>query len=543
VQLVPTLSILRETDRSKLSYPDATSFSYSPSDVPLIAFPYLNGTPYPTNPFSSPYRGHWNLTELSGYPGMAVLVLAGAGLGALSRDRRAIALVVVGGATLLMALGATTPVGRVLYHVPLFSQFRAWARYVVVTDLVLALLAAYGVAALRSESAITRRAAVRRAGIVAAIVVGAAAILPVIHRLHPAMAGGRARVFALAVPALAAVTGAAGALLLSRGRSLGRVAAVGLVAVVALDGTFTFGWFYEWRTHTASIAAMTSTFSRANPTPWGRVGDAPGGIDRWVYASSDLAPTGLYVDPTDVKGMRSVNGFDPLAPRRYIRAVGDMVYYGVLQKPDDLWRPGSALLDVLRVSTVLVNPASTNPPPPPETALGPGRPVAGLPLVRYDYRPRLADTYLVGSVERRPLADILRAVSGKSSFAPDSTALVEDSCRVCSAARTPGPAGTVTTSRWHTQDVRVDLHADRAAMLVVSQAWFPGWQASVDGHAAPVVRVDGVVQGVPVPAGRHRVALRYQAPGVRAGAAVSALSVVLLAGWALVARRRSGVSR
>ncbi|MCU1447933.1 MAG: hypothetical protein JWP02_103, partial [Acidimicrobiales bacterium] len=370
VQLVPTLSILRETDRSKLSYADATSFSYMPSDVPLIAFPYLNGAPYPTNPFSSPYRGHWNLTELSGYPGMAVLALAGAGLGALRRDRRSVALVAVGATTLLMAVGATTPIGRVVYHVPLFGQFRAWARYVVVTDLVLALLAAYGVAALRSESAEIRRAAVRRAGIVAALVVGAAASLPFIHRLQPSMAGGSARVFALAVPALAAVAGAAGALLVSRGRRLGAVAAVGLVAVVALDGIFTFGWFYEWRTHEHPVSGMKSDFSASEPALWGRVTDAAGGIDRWVYASSDLGPSGLYVDPTDVKGFRSVNGFDPLAPRRYIRAVGNMVYYGVVQKPDDFWRPGSSLLDVLRVSTVIVNPPSTTPDPGSGTKLG-----------------------------------------------------------------------------------------------------------------------------------------------------------------------------
>jgi uncharacterized membrane protein YfhO len=86
--------------------------------------------------------------------------------------------------------------------------------------------------------------------------------------------------------------------------------------------------------------------------------------------------------------------------------------------------------------------------------------------------------------------------------------------------------------------VRVELDADRPAMLVLSQAWFPGWRASVDGRAAPVVRVDGVVQGVPVPAGRHQVDLTYRAPGLRVGAALSAFSLLGLVGWAVAARWR-----
>jgi len=45
-----------------------------------------------------------------------------------------------------------------------------------------------------------------------------------------------------------------------------------------------------------------------------------------------------------------------------------------------------------------------------------------------------------------------------------------------------------------------------------------------------VVRVDGLVQGVPVPAGSHRVELAYRAPGLRAGFLITlgTLAAVLL---------------
>jgi uncharacterized membrane protein YfhO len=80
---------------------------------------------------------------------------------------------------------------------------------------------------------------------------------------------------------------------------------------------------------------------------------------------------------------------------------------------------------------------------------------------------------------------------------------------------------------------RFEVEATRSSVLVISQAWYPGWTAEVDGAPAPVVRVDGLVQGVPVPAGRHEVTLRYEPPGLRLGAVVSAAAVAALLAWGL----------
>src|SRR5205823_42251 len=90
-----------------------------------------------------------------------------------------------------------------------------------------------------------------------------------------------------------------------------------------------------------------------------------------------------------------------------------------------------------------------------------------------------------------------------------------------------------------TGSVHASVRADRPGVLVVSQAWFPGWRATVDGRSAPVVRADGLVLGVPVPAGSHRVVLRYVPPGFRAGVAVTLVTIVGLATWGVVVRRRA----
>jgi uncharacterized membrane protein YfhO len=51
-------------------------------------------------------------------------------------------------------------------------------------------------------------------------------------------------------------------------------------------------------------------------------------------------------------------------------------------------------------------------------------------------------------------------------------------------------------------------------MVIVSEAWFPGWKATVDGQATPIYEAYGFLRGVVVPRGRHRVEMRYQPASV-----------------------------
>ena len=47
-------------------------------------------------------------------------------------------------------------------------------------------------------------------------------------------------------------------------------------------------------------------------------------------------------------------------------------------------------------------------------------------------------------------------------------------------------------------------------MLVVSDNWFPGWRATVDGNSTPILRVDSAIRGIPLEGGEHRVELAYR---------------------------------
>jgi hypothetical protein len=77
------------------------------------------------------------------------------------------------------------------------------------------------------------------------------------------------------------------------------------------------------------------------------------------------------------------------------------------------------------------------------------------------------------------------------------------------------------------------------ALLVLTQAWAPGWRAQVDGRPVEVRRVGGVVQGVMVSAGATRVELVYRPLADFVGLAISGSTALLLAAWKLVRWRKS----
>jgi uncharacterized membrane protein YfhO len=76
---------------------------------------------------------------------------------------------------------------------------------------------------------------------------------------------------------------------------------------------------------------------------------------------------------------------------------------------------------------------------------------------------------------------------------------------------------------------------------VVTDTYYPGWRAFVDGVERPIYPADVAFRGVLLPPGRHTVEMRYEPLSFRAGLAVSAAALAVTAGLAmygLAGRRR-----
>ena len=90
-------------------------------------------------------------------------------------------------------------------------------------------------------------------------------------------------------------------------------------------------------------------------------------------------------------------------------------------------------------------------------------------------------------------------------------------------------------------DLALSAPAPAGAALVVSENYYPGWTATVDGRAAVAARAQFSLIGVPLEAGARTVSLRFASATYERGKLVTlvalALSLVLLVGGLLAGRR------
>ncbi len=91
--------------------------------------------------------------------------------------------------------------------------------------------------------------------------------------------------------------------------------------------------------------------------------------------------------------------------------------------------------------------------------------------------------------------------------------------------------GSIVSYARFSEQVTIDIETRAEALLVLSDVYYPkGWRARVDGAPATLLPVNGVLQGVVIPPGEHKVALVYDRSLFENGRRVSALSFLLFAG-------------
>jgi hypothetical protein len=81
--------------------------------------------------------------------------------------------------------------------------------------------------------------------------------------------------------------------------------------------------------------------------------------------------------------------------------------------------------------------------------------------------------------------------------------------------------------------VVIRTESDRPALLVLAEAWYPGWRAHVDGRETACVRANAWMRAAAVPAGKSEVVLSFRSTYLSLGALVSVATIVLLT-WVLL---------
>ena len=70
-------------------------------------------------------------------------------------------------------------------------------------------------------------------------------------------------------------------------------------------------------------------------------------------------------------------------------------------------------------------------------------------------------------------------------------------------------SGTASVSTFEPDEVVIEIEAERAGLLFVSEIWHPSWLAFIDGEPVEVLRTNVAFLGVVVPAGRHELRFQY----------------------------------
>ncbi|MFN0166482.1 MAG: YfhO family protein, partial [Bryobacteraceae bacterium] len=136
----------------------------------------------------------------------------------------------------------------------------------------------------------------------------------------------------------------------------------------------------------------------------------------------------------------------------------------------------------------------------------------------------LPRTWIVHQTMEAANASSARDQITGAGFDPRSVATVEgippqlDTCGVVDDAR-------LVSQRANSVEIEATLGC--RGLLVASDVWYPGWRVDVDGESAPLVRVNGILRGVVLAAGHHRVVFRYRPTSFYAGSALALAGLFL----------------
>ena|SRR5437899_2370142 len=132
--------------------------------------------------------------------------------------------------------------------------------------------------------------------------------------------------------------------------------------------------------------------------------------------------------------------------------------------------------------------------------------------------------WFVNKVIAMPSADVLQTIKrGKDPdeqpFDPAETALMDkDDLGERKIALPPSGASAgreVSVTRYDLQRIDLRTRNPQAGFLVLSEVYYPGWIARVDGVETPIHRVNSTLRGLEVPAGDHEISYVYEAPTFR----------------------------
>ena len=503
VTLLPTLEMAGYTLRSDYSYTQASQYSLAPAQLVGLLVPGFFGRD------PAVHWGAWQRVEV-GYVGVLTLLLALLCL-LTRRDRDTGFLALLAAVSLLIAMGGYTIVHGWLYQfIPGLGSIRAPARFVFVMGFALAGLAALGMDSLLNNHKRTRP----RLGIMlraAPWVIGAIVLFAIPLSFYAVITSqdkdpiifARTAAAANGLVFFAGLLVASVLLLYLSYRSVLRPAIIGGLAVgllfldlASLGGNVDVG--HEDPTRAFDHPAIIS-FLKSDASLY-RIDTR---TDIWhLWQPNTALLHGIF----DVAGL-----VNPLSLADYDRYLNGIPHRS------------SPLYDFLNAKYVIA---------PKDVVLDWERfaPVfdADPALNVYLNQNAMPRALVVHKAIVAPDHEVAFAALHVPDFDPTTQVVLEtgDGLDV-----TPAGAATIHVDIYQLNLIRLHVDTPADGYLVLSEVWYPGWQAQVDGQPVPVLRADYAFRAVRLPAGQHDVEMRFDPISWKVGLVISGITALGLIVW------------
>lgn len=397
-------------------------------------------------------------------------------------------------AAFLYSLGSLSPLHGILYAiVPRLWMAREAGRVVYLADFSFAILAAYGVESLLSHGF---RSAISTTfdRILAGTVIACAAGLFV-----PALYGRPELSPWVALSILLIILSYALFRYISRGNTGSTARA--LIAMLILFDLSAFDW----------MARNTVTLSRTGTNHLDRLMSARGAAQ---FLKSQRSPYRVEV-PTDQRPNIGDAFGIPTTSSAGVTIPIDFIKFG-------------KHADLLNVRYRLM-PASTP---------DPGAVYQDLLWKVYENPNAYPRAWVVHAAIVEPSVDLALTQLEAPEFDARRTAVVDRP--VVLEPPADGAAESATFSTLEPNRLELNVHMQSRGLLVLSEMFYPGWRATVNGRAVRVYRADGALRGIEAPPGDSRIILEYRPWSVYLGGLLTLAAFLgTLAGPRFLPRLRS----
>jgi hypothetical protein len=537
VQLIPALELAQHSIRSLASYEFCASFSFPPENFITFLLPEFFG-----NNIGLTYWGRWSFWEMCTYLGILPLIFVAFAL-AFRRDKYTFFFGLLGGLSLLLALGRYTPLFKFLYiYMPGFNLFRGTSKFIFLSTFSLATLSGFGLQALLQKKPFQRMGHLRFSRLLVVVTIILALVLgffifwvgrcPSLWRrcLEGFASLERETLFPLDLNNLGVFTstfslvsksilkflvfliGAALFLFFHTRKILKKGITRVMILLLVVADLWLFGFKYL-----VNFPLETNFGSRAVVN---FLGDDPD-YYRILDSKEPLLNWGM------INGIANIAGLDATNLRWYNEFINasqgiDLDHPRLHLSFDEVSRP----LNLLNLKYILLRPNLEVKDP--QFNLVFRSPEMNI----YQNRDFLPRAYIVHKTKVITSRDaILQELKGPA-FQPRDCVVLEDSSSPSpdsTAAPDTGKAPLPRITEYQPNKVVVRATLLRSGYLILADTYYPGWEAYVDGREEKIYRANYVQRALYLEPGEHRIEFVYRPYSFRVGLVVSLLTACAFA--------------